>query len=183
MNRLGSRIAAAITLAAGVGFAALVGGVGGSSASHVLRRGHHAPVCASVQPSLTTLNSTGKLIKVSLSGATDPDGDALTYKIDSVTQDEMVIGPPGDDEPGRDDGVGRERRPAPRRARPARRWPCLRDLVHGHRRQGDSCEGSVSVTVPRKKGETAADSGQAFDSFTGDPVELIQPRVNGAAVR
>ena len=168
MNRLGSRIAAAITLTAGVAFAVLVGGVGGSSASHQYGE-HQPPVCSTVQPSLTTLNATGKFIKVSLSGATDPDGDALTYTITSVTQDEPVIGPPGTTSPD----AMKASEPnavllrAERDPRGDGRVYTISFRVDDS--AGGSCEGTAFVTVPRKKGEAATDSGQDFDSFTGDP--------------
>jgi hypothetical protein len=170
MNRLGSRIAAAITAAAGISFAVLVGGVGGSSANHNYGEEHHAPVCSTVQPSLTTLNSTGRFIKVSLSGATDPDGDALTYAITSVTQDEPVIGPPGTTSPDAmtSSDANAVLLRAERDPRGDGRVYEISFTVTDT--EGDSCDDSVFVSVPRKKGEAATDSGQAFDSFTGDPI-------------
>ena len=170
MNRLGSRIAAGLTIAAGVSFAALVGGVGGSSANHY-GAGNRAPDCTNVQPSLQTLNATGKLIKVSLSGATDPDpGDTLTYMITGVTQDEPVIGPPGTTNP--DAMKASDTNAVLLRAEldPRGDGRVYEISFRVDDSAGDSCEGSVFVSVPRKKGEAATDSGQAFDSITGKPL-------------
>ncbi len=64
------------------------GGSGSASSSLVFNR---APSCAGVSSSVTELwppNHAMRLIV--LGGATDPDGDALTYTITSVRQDEPV---------------------------------------------------------------------------------------------
>ena len=168
MSRLGSRIAAAITVAAGVSFAALVGGVGGSSADHQYGGGNHAPDCTNVTASLSTLNNTGKFIKVSLSGATDEDGDALTYKIDSVTQDEPVIGPPGTTSP--DAMTSSDSNAVLLRAERDPRGDGRVYEIAFTVTDGDlSCSDTVQVTVPRKKGESAVDSVARFDSFSGAP--------------
>ena len=167
MNRLGSRIAAALTIAAGVSFAALVGGVGGSSADHY-GGGNHAPVCTGATASLSTLNNTGRLIKVSLSGATDEDGDALTYTITGVTQDEPVIGPPGTTNP--DAMTSSDANAVLLRAERDPRGDGRVYEIAFTVSDGDlSCSDTVQVAVPRKKGETAVDSNVSFNSFTGDP--------------
>ena len=49
-----------------------------------------APVCTNVRASVSTLKADGKMVLVSLIGATDPDGGSLTVTINSVTQDEPV---------------------------------------------------------------------------------------------
>jgi len=121
-----------------------------------------APDCSGVQPSPSRLWAPNhKFRLVSLAGASDPDGDALSYEILSVTQDEPVL-------------RGADARPAERSnqmwLRAARRGKgdgrvyrieyLARD---GH---GNACDGTAKVVVPHDRAHPAArDSGGSFDSF------------------
>lgn len=54
---------------------------------------NHPPVCSAVKVSPDTLwPPNHKLVTVTLTGATDPDGDKTTLTITSVTQDEPLNG-------------------------------------------------------------------------------------------
>jgi hypothetical protein len=168
MTRLGTRIAAAAVVVTGAGFAALMGGAGAGFAG-TYGTDNTPPDCSGVTASLTTLNNTGKFIKVTLSGATDADGDALTYSITGVTQDEKVIGPPGTTSPDAVRGTSgdavllrAERDPMG----DGRVYTISFSVSDGQ----DSCTGTVAVSVPRKKGEKAVLSPASYNSFTGDPV-------------
>jgi hypothetical protein len=168
MTRLGTRIAAAAVVMTGAGLAALMGGTGAGFADGYGQT-NTPPDCTGVTASLSTLSNTGKLVKVTLSGATDADGDALTYSITGVTQDEKVVGPPGTTSPDAVLGTSgdsvllrAERDPMG----DGRVYTISFSVSDGE----DSCTGTVSVSVPRKKGEKAYDSGQKYNSLTGDPV-------------
>lgn len=54
---------------------------------------NHAPVCSGVTADINQINTPNHAMTlITLSGATDPDGDALTLTITGVTQDEPVNG-------------------------------------------------------------------------------------------
>lgn len=54
---------------------------------------NEAPVCSGVTADITRINTANHAMKlITLGGATDPDGDALTLTITGVTQDEPVNG-------------------------------------------------------------------------------------------
>ncbi len=104
--------------------------------------------------------------QVALKGGSDPDGDPVTLRIDSVTQDEPVK--------GRDDRTS----PDARRSAAAHRIRLRAERNrHGDGRvyriaftlsddHGKSCAGTATVGVPRHKHRPAVDSAPpAYDSF------------------
>lgn len=130
------------------------------------------PDCSAVvaSPSIVEATSRNRFATVTLSGASDPDGDALRFRIDSVRQDEPVAGP----------GLGDNTSPDARLTQAGRDQVQVRAErnPHGDGRVyrigftvadgSDSCSGSATVRVPRKKRQPAIDSAPpAFDSFTG----------------
>lgn len=125
--------------------------------------GNRPPSCTGVKVSHPALTASGnKLAQVTISGATDPDGGDLSWKITGVTQDE----PTGR---GGADAVRTQwsRTVALRRERDGKgdgRVYAIAFKVTDTR--GASCTGTVTVSVP--KGDRAArDSGQDYDAFTG----------------
>jgi hypothetical protein len=125
-----------------------------------------------------------KMALITLSGATDPDGDTLSYRIDGVTQDEYVTGVGDDTSPdaaltaaGADSNQVLVRS----EANPQFNGRVYRIAYTVSDGQGASCSGSAGptgtttakVSVPRKKGTSAIDDGNAasWDSFTGAPVQ------------
>jgi hypothetical protein len=125
------------------------------------------PDCASVAPSrpvLTTVNR--RLVAITLDGATDPDGDAVTLSVDGVTQDEPVVGSGDHTSPDAvDEGEGELRVRAERNPRGDGR--VYRIAFTASDRHGGSCSGTATVSVPRKRHKPAVDSAPpSYDSFT-----------------
>lgn len=121
-----------------------------------------APDCSGVQPSLHRLWAPNhKFRLVSLSGATDSDGDALSYEIRSVTQDEPVLRGPDAKRGERSNQVWLR---AERRGTGDGRLYRIEYLARDG--QGNACDGTAKVVVPHDRGHPVAlDSGGLFDSF------------------
>jgi hypothetical protein len=120
------------------------------------------PDCSGVQPSLNRLWAPNQKFRlVTLAGATDPDGDALSYEIRSVTQDEAVLRGSDANRGERSDQVWLR---AERRGKGDGRVYRIEYLAwDGH---GNACDGSAKVVVPHDTAHPAAlDSGGSFDSF------------------
>jgi hypothetical protein len=121
-----------------------------------------APDCSRVQPSRNRLWAPNhKFRLVGLAGATDPDGDAVSYEIRSVTQDEPVLRGPDARRGERSDQVWLR---AERRGKGDGRVYRIEYLAwDGH---GNACDGTATVVVPHDRAHPAAlDSGGSFDSF------------------
>ena len=121
-----------------------------------------APDCSDVQPSRNRLWAPNhKFRLVALAGATDPDGDALSYEIRSVTQDEPVLRGPDAKRGERSDQVWLR---AERRGKGDGRVYRIEYLAwDGH---GNVCDGTATVVVPHDRAHPAVlDSGGSFDSF------------------
>lgn len=109
-----------------------------------------------------------KLRSFTVGGATDPDGDPVTITITGVTQDEPLDGAAdGNTSPdavitGADTVDLRAERSG---VGDGRVYVISYTASDG---QGGSCSGSVAVAVPHDQGngDTAVDSGQAYDSLT-----------------
>ena len=107
---------------------------------------------------------------VTLDGATDPDGDQLSYRIDRVTQDEPVTGTGDATSPdARLTAAGaNSSRVELRSERNPQRDGRVYRIAFTVSDGTDSCSGTARVDVPRKKDEPAVDSAPPrFDSFTG----------------
>jgi hypothetical protein len=99
---------------------------------------------------------------IAINGVSDPDGDALTLSITSVTQDEPVNNA-GDGDTSPDaltDGSSVQVRSERSGTGNGRVYRINFIANDGY----DSCTGSVSVSVPHDKKSTAIDDGQYFDS-------------------
>jgi hypothetical protein len=143
------------------------------------------PDCSGVTAAPNSIfpQTRDQMTLITLSGATDPDGDTLAYQIDGVTQDEWVS------------GVGDDTFPdaALTSAGPSSNQVFVRPEANSHLNgrvyriaytvsdgNGGNCSGTAgpsgnttaTVSVPRKKGTTAIDDGNAmsWDSFTGAPI-------------
>jgi large repetitive protein len=130
---------------------------------------NHPPSCANVHPSVKKLwppNHTFRLVK--LLGATDPDGDKLTFEITKVTQDEPVK---------RVTGRG-DKAPDAKRVNGHPNWIKLRAERKGNGNgrvyrihyivsdgEGGTCSGVEKVGVPKQKKGSAIDSGRVVNSF------------------
>jgi hypothetical protein len=121
-----------------------------------------APDCSGVQPGPNRFWAPNhKFRLINLAGATDPDGDALSYEIRSVTQDEPVLRGPDAKRAERFDQVWLR---AERRGKGDGRVYRIEYLASDG--EGNACDGIVSVDVPHDRAHPAAgDSGGSFDSF------------------
>ena len=140
---------------------------GDNSASATITVNHN-PVCSALAASPHTLwPPNHKFRKVTVSGATDIDGDTLTTTITGVTQDEPLVGLARPVLAGRQVGDGALQPGAtPRRAGRHRKRPRLPHCDHGDGRQGRTCTGTARVTVPHdQSGRPAVDSGLVMNSF------------------
>lgn len=129
---------------------------------------NQAPDCSTVTATPSSIwPPNHKMKTVTLSGATDPDGDTVTLTVTSVTQDEVVAGPGGDHAPDAEltaagnvvkvraerDGSGDGR--------------VYRIGFVGSDGNGGACTGTVTVSVPHdNSGAAAVDSGASYNSLT-----------------
>lgn len=129
---------------------------------------NHNPICktlAASPPELWPPNH--KLVLVTVSGATDPDGNPLTYAITSVTQDEP-LNALGDGNTEPDAFPGAESDQAWIRAERSgtgdgRVYDLHVTVTDG---VGGECRGIATVGVPHSQnGEPAIDSGQNYTDF------------------
>ena len=129
-----------------------------------------APSCANVKPSKTKLwPPRHKFILITLSGATDADGDPLTWSITKVTQDEKTKkaisqsdkGPDAQRVAGKPNQVKlKAERVASGNGRVYRIHYTVSDG------QGGTCTGVEKVGVPRTKNGTAIDNtAKRYNSF------------------
>lgn len=125
-----------------------------------------SPDCSKATPTTGTLwPPNHKLATVSIMGATDPDNDPLTIKIEKITQDEPVNGL-GDGDTG-PDGFIRSTDVQLRAERSGTgngRVYAVAFLAEDGK--GGSCTGAVKVGVPHDQGQgaTPVDDGQRYDS-------------------
>jgi uncharacterized repeat protein (TIGR01451 family) len=129
---------------------------------------NHNPVCTALSAGPALWPPNHKLVKVTLTGATDQDGNALTYTITGVTQDEPLLGlGSGDTSP---DAVAvsghanqvllRAERDGTGDGRVYRIATTVSDGV------GGQCTGTAIVGVPHdQSGPAAVDSGLVVNSF------------------
>jgi hypothetical protein len=119
------------------------------------------PRCDTVEPDRALLwPPNGRFRTITLAGATDPAGNAVPIEITGVTQDEPVGGQP---DARRSSGEAVRLR-AERDSRDNGR--VYRVAFRATDPDGASCEGAVTVAVPRKKKQPAVDSAPpSYDSF------------------
>lgn len=139
---------------------------GGSASASRSLTFNRAPVCAGVDSSLATLwppNHAMRLIV--LGGATDPDGDTLTYAITSVRQDEPLnSGGDGDTSP--DALLGANGALWLRAERSGTGDGRVYTIAFGVSDGNASCTGSVRVSVPHSAKRAAVlTPGPGYDSL------------------
>ena len=123
------------------------------------------PVCTMAQATPNLLwppNHT--MVPVSITGISDPNNHTVTITYTAVTQDEPVNGL-GDGDTSPDAAVAGQQ--ILLRSERAGTGNGRVYVVHftASDGQGGSCNGVVSVSVPHSKKDTAADSGQFYNSF------------------
>jgi hypothetical protein len=112
------------------------------------------------------LPATGRLREVRIVSAPDPDGDGVEVAITGVTQDEPVTGLADRTSP--DAALARDPAIALLRAErmPLRDGRVYRVAFTATDDRGGECQGSVAVSVPRKKRRSAVDSAPpSYDSL------------------
>ena len=126
------------------------------------------PDCTPVQPDQKSLwPANHKLATITISGATDADGDTVTLTVTGVTQDEPVNGtgdgdtsPDGALVPGHSDQVKlRSERAGNRDGR------VYRIAFGGNDGRGGTCTGVVKVGVPHDSKDTAVESAPVNNSL------------------
>jgi uncharacterized repeat protein (TIGR01451 family) len=127
---------------------------------------NHAPICGSVTAGDDLWPPNHKLRTVSLTGATDPDGDPITTAVVGVTQDEPLNGlGDGDTSPDASAGTAsnqvrlRAERSGTGDGRVYRISFTVTDI------HGASCSGVVTVGVPHDVQSAPVDSGDVFNSL------------------
>jgi hypothetical protein len=139
------------------------------------------PSCSGVTATPAILWPANERFRVvTLAGATDPDGNTLTFRITSVTQDEPVEKGPdaqatdrpnqillrADRRGGDDDDGGRSGRGDGRVYR----------IAYTVSDGSLTCSGVEIVGVPRRNGQTPVDSGGSFNSFaTKRGIPVVPP--------
>ncbi len=140
------------------------GGVSSGSA-YVFAPPNQAPDCSGASPSVWSPNHD--MVNVTIQGVTDPDGDPVTINIDEIKQDESTDGT-GDDHTCPDgDGIGTSTAQvrAERTASPlsGNGWVYTIYFTASDGK-GESCQGSVTVCVPRTRNGSCSDYRPDFDS-------------------
>lgn len=126
----------------------------------------HPPLCGSVRPDPGVIEANDHSLRtVTLSGATDPDGDAVALTVTTVTQDEPLNGV-GDGNTNPD--AARATAPNQVLVRAERAGPgdgrVYRISFTGDDGKGGRCAGTVTVSVPHDQ-RGAVDSGLVVNSF------------------
>jgi hypothetical protein len=128
---------------------------------------NNPPDCSKVYPSKTSLwPPNHKFVKVNVLGVTDPDGDPITIRIDSIFQDEPVNGK-GDGNTSPDgQGIGT----SSAEVRAERQGSGNGRVYHigftADDGKGGTCSGVVLVGVPKSQGKKGGpvDDGALFNS-------------------
>lgn len=128
---------------------------------------NHNPVCTSLTAGPALWPPNHKLRLVTVTGATDPDGNTLTTTVTGVTQDE-ALNSLGDGNTSPDAFAAAASNQVWLRAERSglgdgRVYGVHVTVTDG---QGGSCTGTASVSVPHdQSGRPAVDSGQSFTDF------------------
>jgi hypothetical protein len=157
---------------------------------------NNPPDCSAVTagPSVLRLATRHKFKTISLSGASDPDGDTISYRIDGVTQDEPVsgrgIGDPTKPDADQNGTAANEVRVRAER-NPQANGRVYRIAYTVTDSNGATCSATAATTdanvaVPRHKRTPAVDDGDtaSWNSFTGAalPMQLtLVPQRSGRA--
>lgn len=137
-----------------------------------------SPVCSAAQAFPAVLGSPNhQFIPIVVTGVTDPDGDVVTITVTNVTQDEPVD--EKDDSNTSPDAIIQSGAASVRAERSVKGNGRVYKLSFmAEDNKGSSCTGAVNVSVPHslKKGLTAIDDGQVYDSTTGKGSHSQRPQ-------
>jgi FtsP/CotA-like multicopper oxidase with cupredoxin domain len=143
---------------------------GGLGSASVTIDVNSPPDCSPVTPNPNTLWAPNHVLEtITISGATDPDGDTVTLTINTVTQDEPINGlGDGDTSPDAALVAGHSDQVQLRSERSGKGdGRVYRIGFGGSDGRGGTCSATVNTTVDKSKGlsGTAIDSGLVFNSF------------------
>ena len=151
-----------------IGFSVANGADNGGSSSgsvYVFAPTNQPPNCNGATPSISTIwPPNHKMINVTIQGVTDPDGDPVTINIDQIKQNEPTDGT-GDGHTC-PDGAGIGTSTAQVRAERSaqgngRVYTIYFTASDGN---GGSCQGSVTVCVPKSGNGSCTNGGAIYDS-------------------
>jgi hypothetical protein len=134
----------------------------------VIAQSNLPPVCdaASATPAVIW-PPNHELIPIRIEGVTDPDGDTVSLKVTSITQDEPVNSNGSGSTSPDATGVATDR-PAVRSERDGGGDGRVYQLTFtAEDSRGAACSGRVNVDVLHREGRAAVDSGQRYDSTGG----------------
>ena len=146
-------------------------GVSSSSSAYVFSPTNQPPNCNGATPSISTIwPPNHKMINVTIQGVTDPDGDPVTINIDQIKQDEPTDGL-GDGHTcpdGAGIGTSTAQLRAERSASMGGNGRVYTIYFTASDGQGGTCQGSVTVGVPRSSNRSFVNDGAYFDSTQCD---------------
>jgi hypothetical protein len=140
-------------------------------------RPNKPPECSAVTATPSVLSEPDESLRtIELSGATDPDGDPVSIVVTGVTQDEAVTDDVDKTSPDAAEGGSLNRVELRAERNPKGDGRVYRVAFRASDDQGGSCTGTVTITVPRKKGGAALDSAPpVFDSLRGCLSAALSP--------
>ncbi len=145
----------------------------GDGCSAVCKFENKPPDCSGAYPDPSTLwPPNHKMVKVAVTGVTDPDGDAVMVMVTAVTQDEPLNGL-GDGDTSPDGKINTDGTVDLRAERAGtKKVPGNGRVYHvgfmAEDSMGGKCAGTVSVCVPHDQGQGSVciDGGPLYDSLT-----------------
>ena len=139
-----------------------------SGSAYVFAPANQSPDCSGASPSVSTIwPPNHDMINVTIQGVTDPDGDPVTINIDDIKQDESTDGSNDGHTCPDGDGIGtstaqvRAERSATLLSGNGRVYTIYFTASDG---RGGSCQGSVTVCVPRTVNGSCSNDGANYDS-------------------
>jgi hypothetical protein len=158
-----------------------------SGSAYVFAPPNQAPDCSGATPSVSSIwPPDHDMINVTIQGVTDADGDPVTINIDEIKQDEPTDGT-GDGHTCPDgDGIGTstaqvraERSATLTGGENGRVYTIYFTASDG---RGGTCQGSVTVNVPRTRNGSATNGGALYDSTQCAGALLLEARDDQRAV-
>jgi TolB protein len=130
------------------------------------RAGNAPPDCTGVSATPAVLSPANhKLVPVTLTGATDPDGDEVILTVTAVTQDEPLVGP-GDNTAPDAAPQATPHQVGLRAERSSQGDGRVYQIAFTASDGAAQCSETISVGVPRRSGAPAVDSSPpSYDSF------------------
>jgi len=153
------------------------GGTATATVSFTVTPVNDNPVCTAVTPSISEIwPPNHQMVAVTLSGATDVEGNTVTFTVTGIFQDEPTNTVGDGNTPSDASGVGTGTAEVRAERSGTPRVPGNGRVYHiqftGSDGFGGSCTGEVKVGVPHDQGNVSVliDDGILYNSVTGAPV-------------